>query len=146
MQAGGVDIAGGRVDADHLGAEPGKRLAEDAAAAADLNERKSGKRLARADIAPAAVRRWKVACELVSDESDADRIELVQGPHGPVRVPPIGAEPFEFFDIGFVHRGTSRFHISSPSSFGEHHRPGYSSIGPRASMAAAQRRGQQSLI
>ena len=52
MQPGGGDIGGGRVGADHGSAEARQRLAQDAAAAADVEDAQAGKRVESLLVAP----------------------------------------------------------------------------------------------
>ena len=70
-----LDIALGRIGADDGGAKPRQRLAQDTAAAADIEnaQRCEG-------VEPPAIAR-ELAARRVLDESEPHRVELVQHPH-----------------------------------------------------------------
>ena len=90
------DVALRRIGADDRRAEPRQRLAENAAAAADIEDAQAGK----------AVEPLRIAVEMrggaVADVSEPDRIELVQRRHRPVRVPPLPGEAREPRDFVLV--------------------------------------------
>ena len=77
------DVAGRRIGANDRGAKPRQRLGKDAAAAADIEDAQAFE----------VVELLRIAAEMlggaVADISEADRVELVQGRHRPMRVPPL---------------------------------------------------------
>ena len=87
------DVAGRRIGADHAGAKACQRLGENAAAAADIEDAQAFE----------AVEPLGVTAEMlggaVADISEADRVELVQGRHRPMRVPPLAGQPREARDF-----------------------------------------------
>ena len=95
---GDFDRRPGRVGADDRGAEPRQRLAQDTAAAADVE-----KAQAREAVEPLGI---AVECggHLVADIADAGRIELVQCLGLAVRIPPFG-ERRESCDLGLIDGG-----------------------------------------
>jgi hypothetical protein len=96
MQPGHLDVDGGGVGADHIGAEPRHRLRQEPAAAADVEQPQGGERLRFSRIAAEMARRN------VANIGQPHRVELVQGPELSVRVPPFGGHPLEFLDFGRV--------------------------------------------
>ncbi len=91
------DVAFRGVGADDGSAEPCQGLAEDAAAAADIENPQAGE----------AVEPLRIAAEMrggmVADIGKADRIELVQCRHRPARVPPLPGEARESRDLFLVN-------------------------------------------
>ena len=82
MQFRRRDIAFGRIDPDHLGAEPGERLAQQPGAAADIEDAQAGKAIQAFDVA------LELAAGGVADIAQPQRIDLVQRRHLAVGIPP----------------------------------------------------------
>src|SRR5437868_5378449 len=82
MQPGGGDVGRGRIDPDHLRAQPRERLAQQTCAATDIENAQAR----QATQAP------RVAIELaaggVADIGESQRIDLVQRGHLALGVPP----------------------------------------------------------
>ena len=91
------------IGADDLGAEPRHRLAQQAAAAADVEEAQPLERPRRVRIAA------ETRGDLVADIGQAHRIELVQRTELAVRVPPFGGQRGKALDLGVVDRRSSGF-------------------------------------
>ena len=105
-------LRGGGVDADHLGAEPGHRLGEEAAAAADVEEAEAGEGAGRLRVAA------ELGGDLVDDVVEAAGVQHVQRLELAVRVPPFGGHGLELGDLGGVNRPCSRrsaLHVIRPT-------------------------------
>ena len=82
VQPGDRDVALDGVDAGDAGAEPRHRLGQQAAAAADVEQREACQGAGRQRVAA------MTGGDAVADEGDARRVELVQRPELALRVPP----------------------------------------------------------
>ena len=106
MQLGGRDVAGGGIDADHLGAEPGERLAQQPGAAADVEDAQARQAVQALDVA------LELAAGGVADIGEPQRIDLVQRRHLAVADPTTRSDSFENFAISagstVVARGVGR--------------------------------------
>ena len=105
-ECGGAGVADGRLDAGRRkidpgdrSAEAGKRLAQEAAAAADVDHRQAGQRPLRQGIAP------EVGADAVADIAEPDRVELVQRRQRPRLVPPVLGQIGEALEFGCVGAG-----------------------------------------
>ena len=96
VQPRDLDVGRRRIDADDLRAEPRHRLAQNPAAAADVEQAKPGERFSRLRIAR------EVLDDDIADVAEPHRIELVQRPELSVRAPPLRRHPLEFCDLGGV--------------------------------------------
>src|SRR6186997_317019 len=92
------DILCRRVDAGDACAEPRQRLADEAAAAADIEHAQAGKASWPPRVAP------KPSAELVADIGEPHRIDAVELVEGPALVPPFPAEPREAGNLVGVER------------------------------------------
>jgi len=99
MQFRRRDIGGGRIDADHLGAEPGERLAQQAGAAADIEDAQAGQAIQAFDVA------LELAAGGIADIGQPQRIDLVQRRHLAVGIPPFVRQFREFRDLGGIDGG-----------------------------------------
>ncbi len=99
MAARDGDVVLGGIGADDISAKPRQRLAENAAAAADIENPQPGE----------AVEPRRIAAEMrggaIANVGKAHRIELVQRRHGPARVPPLPGKAREPRDL-FAVNGT----------------------------------------
>ena len=102
MLAGHRDIRLGGVGAQHIGTQPGERLGQDTAAAADIEDAQAGQ---AADLARIPA---KMGRDLVADIGEPDRIELVQHRHGAALVPPLRGELRKLLDLGPIDGGLPR--------------------------------------
>jgi hypothetical protein len=93
-----LDVGRRRVYPHHVGAQPGQRLGQDAAAAADVEDAQALERVEPPGVAVEA------SGDPVADVADAQRIELVQRRHLAARVPPFGGQRREALDLGRVDR------------------------------------------
>ena len=98
MQLGGRDIGGGWIDPDHLRAQPRERLAQQAGAAADIEDAQSGKAIQAFDVA------LELAAGGVADIGQPQRIDLVQRGHLALGVPPLVRQFRELRDFGRIDR------------------------------------------
>ncbi|SIT53206.1 conserved hypothetical protein [Mesorhizobium prunaredense] len=103
MQLGHFDVGGGCVGADHFGAKPRHRLAQQPAAAADVEDAQALERPRRAWVAAEARR------HLVAYIGKPDRIELVQRAEFAVRIPPFGGESGKTLHFSGIDRRSSGF-------------------------------------
>ncbi len=100
--AGGADIALGRIHAGDRKAQPGHRFAEQASAAADVQQAQALERTALGDVASEPQGR------LVADEGQAHRIEPVQRLELALRVPPLRRHGGKARHFGGVDAGLGR--------------------------------------
>src|SRR5579859_6984439 len=98
MMLRGGDAVGHRIDADHFGAKPRQRLAQHAAAAADVEDAQALQAVEPRRIA------GKMRRGAVADIAEPHRIEAVQRRPGAVRIPPLAGEPREMRDRIVVDR------------------------------------------
>ncbi len=91
-----LDVFSSRVEARHTRAEPRKRLADEAAAAADIEQRETRQR-----PQPAALP-LEMAEDLVAQELDTGGPQLVQGAKLAVGIPPLVSHALEAVDFGLV--------------------------------------------
>ena len=96
MRAGRADIALRGVDAGDREAQAAHRLAEQAAAAADIEQGEPLERAAKRAIAA------KTMQGLVADEGQSRRVEFMQRRELALRVPPFGGDPREPLDLGRI--------------------------------------------
>ena len=99
-----LDARGREVDPGHRGAQARERLAQQAAAAADVERGKPRKRLRRQGIAP------EVRADAIAHVAEAGRIELVQRRQRAGLVPPVRREvrkTLELSGIGAACHGRS---------------------------------------
>ena len=105
-------LASAGIGADHRGAEPGQRLGQDAAAAADVEDAQ-----ARQAAEPLGVAVEMRGRRLVADIAEPHRIELVQRRHLAARVPPFGGQRRKPLDLGLVDGApTLRLPVRSSSA------------------------------
>lgn len=78
-----LDQLGGRIDADDPRPEKSRRLAEEPAAAADIENAEPGKREVGGRVSPSKAR------NPVANEGQTDRVELMQRREPAVGVPPL---------------------------------------------------------
>jgi hypothetical protein len=102
VEGGRGDVAGGGVDAGDPGAEPGHRLAQQPAAAADVEQVESAERRAREGVA------LPVGGGAVAQVADADRVQLVQRSELAPGIPPFLGDAREARDLGRIDRGVGR--------------------------------------
>ena len=98
MQAGGRDVALGGIDAGDLRAEPRHRLAEQPAAAADIEHRQALQRAARQGVA------LPVGGGAVADEAEANRVKPMQRRELAARIPPFVRDARKALDLGRIDR------------------------------------------
>ncbi len=96
MGLGRADVALGGVDASDLEAQPRHGLAQQAPAAADIQQPQTLERSAGASVAAEAGQ------GLVTDEAQPDRVEAVQRRELALRIPPVGGEAGESLDFGDI--------------------------------------------
>ena len=96
VQAGGGDVALGGVDAGDGGAKPGHRLAQKAAAAADIEQRQALQRCSRQRVA------LPVAGGAVADITQPRRVQVVQRRELAVGVPPLVGDAREALDLALI--------------------------------------------
>ena len=94
VSARGFDRGGGRIEADHVRAEPRQRLGEQSGPAADVEEVDARERQAGRGLKP------EMAGDEIARPGDPDRVQPMQGRHRPVRVPPRLAQRVEARDLG----------------------------------------------
>src|SRR5690606_25267624 len=82
MEARDLYVGGGGIGPDNLGAQPRHRLAKQAAAAADVEQAQPLEGACLMDVAA------KMRSDAVANIGEPDRVELVQRPELPFRVPP----------------------------------------------------------
>jgi len=102
VRPGHGDVFSRGVDPGRLEAQTRHRLAEQAPAAADIDQAQAVERRARPTVSPEALQ------ALVADERQANRIEPVQWGEGAVRVPPGLGESREPGDLAWVDAGPGR--------------------------------------
>jgi hypothetical protein len=93
VQAGHLDIGSSGIDADHVGSKPRHRLADKPAATADIEEPQPGKGFGELRV------NTEMRAQPVADEAEPHRVELVQGLHLAVGVPPLGRKPVELLNF-----------------------------------------------
>ncbi len=99
MEARNLDVATGRINADHLGAQPAHRLAQQAATAANINKTQTRKWLSGSRI------KGKMPERHLADIGKPDRIEFMQRLELAVRVPPFAGKPGEALDFRRINAG-----------------------------------------
>jgi hypothetical protein len=83
VQPGCSNVGSGRIDADHLRAEPRERLAQQPRTTADVEHPQAGQAVQALDVA------LEFPCRRIADITEPQRIDLVQRRHLAVRVPPL---------------------------------------------------------
>ena len=96
VQAGRRDVAFAGVDAGDRGAQPRHRLAQQAAAAADIEHRQTLQRRARQRVA------LPMDGGAVADITQPQRVQAVQGRELAVGVPPLLGDAREALDLGRI--------------------------------------------
>src|SRR5205823_1211344 len=86
----------------NVGSEPGERLAQNAAAAADVEDAQPRKAVEPLAIAVEAPARG------VLDEAEPHRVELVQHAHLAAEIPPFGRQRRKALDLGRIDGRTVR--------------------------------------
>src|SRR4051794_30545397 len=97
MPARDRDVRRRRVEPDGGGAEARERFGQQAAAAADIERAEP---FERSRLAPVAA---ELPAGLVADVLQAERVQPVERPHRPVRIPPLAGEPVEARDLVRVY-------------------------------------------
>ena len=101
MEFGDVDILGHDIDARDPPSQTGEGLTEDAAAATNVQQALASQGLGGAGRV--------LGGQVFAQVRDPEGIELVQGPEGPIRVPPAVGQLFKVGDLGGVDaRGLGR--------------------------------------
>ena len=93
VEARNLDVARGRINANHVGAQPAHRLAQQAAPAADINKAQTGKRLGGCRI------KGEMPERHLADIGEPYRVEFVQRLELAVRVPPFAGKPGEALNL-----------------------------------------------
>ena len=92
------DVLRRRVEARHRSAQPGQRLSDQPAAAADVQQPQTGKRPYRASIRPVC------ANSCLTQETETDGVDLVKRTEFPTRIPPLLGHGAETFDLRIIHK------------------------------------------
>jgi aspartate kinase len=104
MRARNRNCAGIGVDAGNRETEPGHRLGNEAAAAADIRKAETGKRRERGRVAT------KMRDQLAADEIEARGVYLMERAKAAARIPPARAVPGEPIDVPRVYRAAEIAH------------------------------------